>query len=152
MAVASAPAQLAAAMEAARYAVVGQLSMLTPPNSATIDGSTVVTSSTFIDCRSTPPSSTAMIGIHSRRSSDCQPCPAERTPAAGDPVTSSATKAGDPVCLVAGGFYLVRAYHALPPLIRKPDGLEVAAVLAFCNMLWKLLRDMPPGDKPTHLA
>src|SRR5581483_9777349 len=25
-------------------------------------------------------------------------------------------------------------------------------VLGFCNMLWKLLRDMPPDSQPTHLA
>jgi DNA polymerase-1 len=22
----------------------------------------------------------------------------------------------------------------------------------FCNMLWKLIRDMPPDNRPTHLA
>src|SRR6185436_1512081 len=32
------------------------------------------------------------------------------------------------------------------------DGLQVNAVLGFCNMLWKLLRDMKAEDKPTHLA
>jgi DNA polymerase-1 len=30
--------------------------------------------------------------------------------------------------------------------------LQVNAVLGFCNMLWKLLRDMPPDNRPTHLA
>ncbi len=35
---------------------------------------------------------------------------------------------------------------------RKSDGLQVNAVLGFCNMLWKLLRDMPPDNRPTHLA
>ena len=48
--------------------------------------------------------------------------------------------------------YIFRAYHALPPLNRKSDGLQVNAVLGFCNMLWKLLRDMPPDNRPTHLA
>ncbi|MGC2812862.1 MAG: DNA polymerase I, partial [Bradyrhizobium sp.] len=48
--------------------------------------------------------------------------------------------------------YIFRAYHALPPLNRKSDGLQVNAVLGFCNMLWKLLRDMPPDHRPTHLA
>src|SRR6185312_14125365 len=43
-------------------------------------------------------------------------------------------------------------YHALPPLTRKSDGMPVSAVLGFCNMLWKLLNDMKPEDKPTHLA
>src|SRR3954466_5513041 len=61
-------------------------------------------------------------------------------------------KKGDHVFLVDGSSYIFRAYHALPPLNRKSDGLQVNAVLGFCNMLWKLLRDMKPEDKPTHLA
>ena len=61
-------------------------------------------------------------------------------------------KKGDHVFLVDGSAYIFRAYHALPPLNRKSDGLQVNAVLGFCNMLWKLLRDMKPEDKPTHLA
>ena len=59
---------------------------------------------------------------------------------------------GDHVFLVDGSGYIFRAYHALPPLNRKSDGLQVNAVLGFCNMLWKLLRDMPPDNQPTHLA
>src|SRR3954467_4204199 len=59
---------------------------------------------------------------------------------------------GDHVFLVDGSFYIFRAYHALPPLNRKSDGLQVNAVLGFCNMLWKLLRDMKPEEQPTHLA
>ncbi len=59
---------------------------------------------------------------------------------------------GDHVFLVDGSSYIFRAYHALPPLSRKSDGLQVNAVLGFCNMLWKLLRDMPPEHRPTHLA
>src|SRR6478672_2886526 len=59
---------------------------------------------------------------------------------------------GDHVFLVDGSGYIFRAYHALPPLNRKSDGLQVNAVLGFCNMLWKLLRDMKPEDRPTHLA
>ncbi len=59
---------------------------------------------------------------------------------------------GDHVFLVDGSSYIFRAYHALPPLNRKSDGLQVNAVLGFCNMLWKLMRDMPAADKPTHLA
>ena len=53
--------------------------------------------------------------------------------------------------LVDGSAYLFRAYHARPPLTRKSDGLPVGAVQGFCNMLWKLMRDMQ-GDAPTHLA
>ena len=61
-------------------------------------------------------------------------------------------KQGDHVFLVDGSSYIFRAYHALPPLNRKSDGLQVNAVLGFCNMLWKLLRDMKPEERPTHLA
>ncbi len=68
------------------------------------------------------------------------------------PVTGNGLKKGDHVFLVDGSGYIFRAYHALPPLNRKSDGLQVNAVLGFCNMLWKLLRDMKPEDKPTHLA
>ena len=59
---------------------------------------------------------------------------------------------GAHVFLVDGSSYIFRAYHALPPLNRKSDGLQVNAVLGFCNMLWKLLRDMPADNRPTHLA
>src|SRR5437660_2774159 len=65
---------------------------------------------------------------------------------------SRPVKKGDHVFLVDGSSYIFRAYHALPPLNRKSDGLQVNAVLGFCNMLWKLLRDMKPDERPTHLA
>ncbi len=61
-------------------------------------------------------------------------------------------KKGDHLFLVDGSGYIFRAYHALPPLTRKSDGLQVNAVLGFCNMLWKLLAEMPADNKPTHLA
>lgn len=66
--------------------------------------------------------------------------------------SKSAPRSGDHVFLVDGSGYIFRAYHALPPLNRKSDGLQVNAVLGFCNMLWKLMRDMPQADRPTHLA
>src|ERR1700691_1795491 len=59
---------------------------------------------------------------------------------------------GDHVFLVDGSGYIFRAYHALPPISRKSDGLQLNAVFGFCNMLWKLLRDMRPEERPTHLA
>ncbi len=65
---------------------------------------------------------------------------------------TSAPHKGDHVFLVDGSSYIFRAYHALPPLSRKSDGLQLNAVLGFCNMLWKLLRDMKPEERPTHLA
>src|SRR6478672_3659806 len=67
------------------------------------------------------------------------------------PIAGSLKK-GDHVFLVDGSGYIFRAYHALPPLTRKSDGLQINAVLGFCNMLWKLLNEMKPEDKPTHLA
>jgi DNA polymerase-1 len=72
--------------------------------------------------------------------------------AAAKPVAAKAPGKGDHVFLVDGSSYIFRAYHALPPLTRKSDGLQVNAVLGFCNMLWKLLRDMPEDNRPTHLA
>jgi len=59
---------------------------------------------------------------------------------------------GDHLYLVDGSGYIFRAYHALPPLSRKSDGLPTGAVAGFSNMLWKLLEDTKAGDKPTHLA
>ncbi|NPU66607.1 DNA polymerase I [Bradyrhizobium sp. 83012] len=80
------------------------------------------------------------------------PQKAAATPAAPVPAAAKSAAKGDHVFLVDGSSYIFRAYHALPPLNRKSDGLNVNAVLGFCNMLWKLLRDMPETDRPTHLA
>ncbi|MBI2262546.1 MAG: DNA polymerase I [Caulobacterales bacterium] len=54
--------------------------------------------------------------------------------------------------MIDASAYIFRAYHALPPLTRKSDGLPVGAVQGYCNMLWKLLRDMKGTDGPTHLV
>jgi hypothetical protein len=64
----------------------------------------------------------------------------------------TALKKGDHLYLVDGSGYLFRAYHALPPLTRKSDGLPTGAVAGYCNMLWKLLEDMKGPEQPTHLA
>src|SRR6201994_302017 len=80
------------------------------------------------------------------------PSAAEIPVPATNPSKAPASDTGDHVFLVDGSSYIFRAYHALPPLTRKSDGLQVNAVLGFCNMLWKLLRDMPPDNRPTHLA
>jgi DNA polymerase-1 len=61
-------------------------------------------------------------------------------------------KKGDHLYLIDGSGYLFRAYHALPPLTRKSDGLPTGAVSGYCNMLWKLLEDMKGPDEPTHVA
>src|SRR6202021_3174804 len=71
----------------------------------------------------------------------------QKAPSAAKPL-----KKGDHLFLVDGSGYIFRAYHALPPLNRKSDGRQLNAVLGFCNMLWKLLRDMKPEERPTHLA
>jgi DNA polymerase I len=62
---------------------------------------------------------------------------------------------GDHLMLVDGSGYIFRAYHALPPLTRKSDGLPVGAVAGFCNMLWRLMKEAETTavrQGPTHLA
>ncbi|MGI4818878.1 MAG: DNA polymerase I [Janthinobacterium lividum] len=54
--------------------------------------------------------------------------------------------------MIDASAYIFRAYHALPPLTRKSDGLPVGAVQGYCNMLWKLLKDTKGEDGPTHLV
>ena len=54
--------------------------------------------------------------------------------------------------LVDGSAFIFRAYHALPPLTRKSDGLPVGAVSGFVNMLWKMIEDNKGPDAPTHAA
>jgi DNA polymerase-1 len=63
-----------------------------------------------------------------------------------------ALKAGDRLYLIDGSGYIFRAFHALPPLSRKSDGLPIGAVSGFCNMLFKLMRDTKGAERPTHLA
>ena len=82
---------------------------------------------------------------------------------AADDVVEQAPVSVDPanpmrLYLVDGSGYIFRAFHALPPLTRKSDGLPIGAVSGFCNMLWKLICDTRDGDAdkalgaPTHLA
>ncbi|WP_435256436.1 DNA polymerase I [Thioclava sp. FR2] len=54
--------------------------------------------------------------------------------------------------LIDGSAYIFRAYHALPPLTRKSDGLPVGAVAGFCNILWNELTRNGGKEAPTHLA
>jgi len=54
--------------------------------------------------------------------------------------------------LIDGSAYIFRAYHALPPLTRKSDGLPIGAVAGFCNMLFRYAEDNKSGDQPTHVA
>ncbi|SLN52292.1 DNA polymerase I [Aquimixticola soesokkakensis] len=54
--------------------------------------------------------------------------------------------------LIDGSAFIFRAFHALPPLTRKSDGLPVGAVSGFCNMLFKYIEDSAGPDAPTHAA
>jgi DNA polymerase-1 len=63
-----------------------------------------------------------------------------------------AVRPGDRVTLIDGSGYIFRAYHALPPLTRKSDGLPVGAIAGFCAMLHKLLEEGKKSERPTHLA
>ncbi|SCY50609.1 DNA polymerase I [Paracoccus tibetensis] len=54
--------------------------------------------------------------------------------------------------LIDGSAFIFRAYHALPPLTRKSDGLPVGAVAGFCNMLWKYVQEDAGSNAPTHAA
>jgi len=54
--------------------------------------------------------------------------------------------------LIDGSAFIFRAYHALPPLTRKSDGLPIGAVSGFCNMLYKYVEGNTGPDAPTHVA
>ena len=54
--------------------------------------------------------------------------------------------------LIDGSAFIFRAYHALPPLTRKSDGLPIGAVAGFCNMIFKYIEDNKGPDAPTHAA
>ena len=61
-------------------------------------------------------------------------------------------KPGDRLHLVDGSGFIFRAFHALPALTRKSDGLPVGAVSGFCGMLHRLMAERLAGDPPTHIA
>ena len=54
--------------------------------------------------------------------------------------------------LIDGSAFIFRAYHALPPLTRKSDGLPIGAVSGFCNMLQRYVEESTGPDAPTHVA
>jgi DNA polymerase-1 len=81
-----------------------------------------------------------------------QPQPAEPAPA-------RPLQKGDHVFLIDGSSYIFRAYFAMFAAAQKSgkkltrsDGLPIGGVLAFSNMLFKLLREGFNGVKPTHVA
>ncbi len=59
---------------------------------------------------------------------------------------------GNHLHLIDGSAFIFRAYHALPPLTRKSDGLPVGAVAGFCNMLLRYIEESAGPDAPTHAA
>ena len=54
--------------------------------------------------------------------------------------------------LIDASAFIFRAYHALPPLTRKSDGLPIGAVAGFCNLLWAQIAANKGKDGPTHIA
>jgi len=71
-----------------------------------------------------------------------------------DAVTPTAASDGQPshLFLIDGSAYIFRAYHALPPLTRKSDGLPIGAVSGFCNMLSKLVEDVRDAGEVDYFA
>ena len=68
-------------------------------------------------------------------------------------------KKGDHVFLIDGSSFIFRAYFAMFKAAQsrgrsftRSDGVPTGAVLTFCNMLWKLLREGLHGVMPTHMA
>ena len=54
--------------------------------------------------------------------------------------------------LIDGSAYIFRAYHGLPPLTRKFDGLPIGAVAGFCNILWNEISTGKRAGAATHIA
>ncbi|TFL17705.1 DNA polymerase I [Jannaschia formosa] len=54
--------------------------------------------------------------------------------------------------LIDGSAFIFRAFHALPPLTRKSDGLPIGAVSGFCNMLDRYVEGNSGPDAATHVA
>jgi DNA polymerase-1 len=54
--------------------------------------------------------------------------------------------------LIDGSAFIFRAYHALPQLTRRSDGLPVGAVAGFANMILRYIEDAKGVDAPTHAA
>ncbi len=68
-------------------------------------------------------------------------------------------KAGDHVYLIDGSTYIFRAYFAMFKAAQargrsftRSDGTPVGAVMTFCNMLWKIIREGIDDGRPSHLA
>ena len=66
--------------------------------------------------------------------------------------TDTTSQTGHRLVLIDGSGYIFRAYHGLPPLTRKSDGLPIGAVSGYCNMLYKLIKENRGDDAPSHIA
>ncbi|MGE5539163.1 MAG: DNA polymerase I [Gemmatimonas sp.] len=77
--------------------------------------------------------------MKTKAASKAAPAP---TSAEAAPEQGARGKSGKPdhVFLIDGSGFIFRAYHALPPLVRR-DGTPTGAVYGFCNMMAKLLED-----------
>ncbi|MBN9525009.1 MAG: DNA polymerase I [Alphaproteobacteria bacterium] len=69
-----------------------------------------------------------------------------------DTPATEAKPAAHRLYLIDGSGYIFRAYHALPPLTRKSDGLPIGAVAGFCNMINRLLEQARQAGQATHMA
>jgi DNA polymerase-1 len=65
----------------------------------------------------------------------------------------------DHIYLIDGSTFIFRAYFAMFKAAQargrsftRSDGTPVGAVMTFCNMLWKILREGLDGGTPTHVA
>lgn len=68
-------------------------------------------------------------------------------------------KKGDRVFLIDGSSFIFRAYFAMFKAAQsrgraftRSDGLPVGAIMTFCSMMWKLMREGIDGKKPTHVG
>ena len=66
---------------------------------------------------------------------------------------------GDHIYLIDGSTFIFRAYFAMFKAAQargrsftRSDGTPVGAVMTFCNMLWKILREGLDDGTPTHIA
>ena len=84
---------------------------------------------------------------------------ASKDETAARPAAAAAPGKGDRVYLVDGSAYIFRAYFAMfkasqarGSSFTRSDGTPTGAVMTFCNMLWKMLREGLDGGPPSHVG